>query len=233
MGKAGLAHRSEENSQRQVGDEGRIEVGNDRAFGRVGQPHHGYPGERVEGARYSGRPPFRGGAGLFTEPIESAGITKSLKKKPKINPRIIDAVDEMVIKLSRETVKTSELKTREAVAALREQLARGMSRGEATEKLAARVKKIFHDPTRAYTIALTESRRATNAGQVMAARESGRARGMKWLTSPNGCRLCKKLNGKVVKFDKPFHVDKAGGPYAITYHPPLHPHCVCSLGEVY
>ena len=130
-----------------------------------------------------------------------------------------------------ETNRTSRLHLLEARAALRRELAEGLSQGEAVKKLAARVRRIFDTP-RARTIAITETSRATHASQMLAAQESGVVQGLQWLTPSDSCDRCLPLAGKVVKLGEPFVVLPGGGPYAVVRHPPYHPHCRCSVSEI-
>jgi len=128
-----------------------------------------------------------------------------------------------------ETNRTATREINEAKAALREGLAEGLSLGEAGQSLTARTRELFDDPMRAHRIAGTEASRATHAGMVSLAQETGVAKGSRWLASSDACDLCQSLNGKVVAFGEPFHVDPKGGPYSQWLHPPGHPSCHCSI----
>lgn len=116
--------------------------------------------------------------------------------------------------------------------AVRLELGEGLSRGEGTKEINARMGKLFMDPMRAARIGQSEASRAMHNGSMMAAHQSGVASGLEWLASSDCCPLCAALAGKQVKFGEPFHVDPKGGPYAATYHPPRHPHCACSTMSV-
>lgn len=159
--------------------------------------------------------------------------------KALTNPKVIDAVDAAVLIFCRETLATATRDLDEAIADLRTVLRAGLKRGDkplshttAAALLAGRVRQIFADPARAARVAATEYARATYGGQTMAAKERG-AKYKTWLASGNACTRCMELHGKRVKIDKPFFVDKVGGPYASVYHPPAHPHCHCDQMETY
>ena len=145
------------------------------------------------------------------------------------NPKILDAVDAATMQFCRETNDTATSELTQAVRDLRSLLKRGLERGEATSLLARKIRQIFADPGRAWRIATTESSRAIHAGDLMAAKDSELAQTKSWLASSDACDRCLDLADKgEVELDKPYYVDPKGGPYAIVYHPPLHPSCFCS-----
>jgi hypothetical protein len=146
------------------------------------------------------------------------------------NPRILDAVDAAALSFCRETLDTVAGDVQEALADLRGVLREGVPRGDAQRVIARRVRRVFADPYRAFRIAVTESSRATHGGQLLAARDLG-ATVKTWSASPGACPRCLALDGKQVGIDEPFEVDPRGGPYAVTSHPPLHPHCDCDMTE--
>lgn len=164
-------------------------------------------------------------ASVLKEPRRRRGRAYYLQRV-KLTPRILDAVDEATLKLCRETVDTATIQTRHLADELRRQLRAGLKRQEALALLTERIQRIFADPARAHRIAVTESARAINGGRFLAAKDAGVKR-KRWLISRSPCAICKTLEGKVVPLDKPFHVDPAGGPYATSHYPPIHPHDKC------
>jgi SPP1 gp7 family putative phage head morphogenesis protein len=118
----------------------------------------------------------------------------------------------------------------DALVFTRDQLLRSINRGESIEQMTRRVGKIFRDPKRARMIAATESSRAVHAGRMHAAKEAGVTK-TEWLANSGACPRCEALNGKQVEIGKPFDVT-GSGPYARTYHPPLHPRCGCGIREM-
>ncbi|HEY8424385.1 MAG TPA: phage minor head protein, partial [Limnochordales bacterium] len=96
--------------------------------------------------------------------------------------------------------------------------------------------------TRAEMVARTETIRASNAGALMAYRYAG-VQMVEWLPAGDACPYCKALEGKrwaagSVLFDigDEWHPEGVERPFRITYepvrHPPLHPHCRCTLVPV-
>lgn len=171
---------------------------------------------------------------------EAAFVGKGLvtKAAPKItssfdlfNPKVLDAVDAAAFAFCRETMETAVGRLSEVLEKLRAALKAGLSRGDAIKALAAKVREIFASPERAFRIAVTESSRAINGGQLLAAKESGVAKSKTWLASADACARCLELDGKNVPLNAPFYVDSKGGPYATVMHPPLHPYCMCTFTE--
>jgi hypothetical protein len=164
--------------------------------------------------------------------------TRVLKAEPLgiafdlTNPHVAEAVRRLVFDFCQETLATSTMRVHEALDALRRELAEGLERGEALQRLSARVGEIFGDPRRAFIIAATEASRAAHAGQLLAAEESGVVGGLRWLSSSDCCDACAALDGRVVRLGEPFTVTGGKAAYATVLHPPLHPHCMCSVTEV-
>lgn len=148
------------------------------------------------------------------------------------NLKIVDAVRQMVFTFATSTLETSRHETEEAYSLLREELEEGLTKGEAVNRLAKRVGTIFDNPSRAYLVARTEAVRATHAGQLLAAEESGVVKGLRWMASPGACPLCAKLNGVEVFLGQDFAVDPGAGRYGRVPHPPRHPRCTCTTEEV-
>ncbi len=148
------------------------------------------------------------------------------------NPRILDAVDAAAFAFCRETLATATDELQASLDDLRKLLRAGLARGDALRLLGQEVGRIFADPQRAFRIAATEASRASNGGQLMAARESGVVVGKRWLASSSACERCLDLDGEERALDEPFWVDPKGGMYAICQFPPLHPHCFCSFTEL-
>ncbi len=141
------------------------------------------------------------------------------------NPSILQAIDEATMLFCSATNNTATVDLNTAVSRLRSELKEGLIGGEAHTDLAKRVQTLFNDPSRARTIAVTESSRATNGGSIISYQKSGVVEGSQWLTTSDPCPLCDELDGEERPFGEPFTVKKGGGPYAVVYHPPLHPHC--------
>lgn len=172
-------------------------------------------------------------AGLSHNPGGLGDIHRLVRKSLGLgfnnrNPKIADAVDELVLKFCRETNKSMVNSVKETKAKIRELVAKGLARGIATSVLHAQIRKLFTDPARAFRITVTEAARASAAGEIMAWKDSGVVTKKRWLAGANSCDKCIDLEDLGdIPLDKPFHVDPDGGPYAITYHNPFHPHCTC------
>jgi len=89
------------------------------------------------------------------------------------------------------------------------------------------------DPSRAETIARTETMKASNAGQQLAwdqAAEEGLLTGdesMEWIVTPDDrlCPICEPLDGQTVPLGGMFDVDGED-----VEGPPAHPNCRCTVG---
>lgn len=80
--------------------------------------------------------------------------------------------------------------------------------------------------SRAAQIALTETAWAINTAKMVACRQKGRK--VRWRLNGKGCKVCKRLNGRVRIPGKVFVVHDG----VAIYNPPIHPHCKCSLSQV-
>ncbi len=149
------------------------------------------------------------------------------------NPRVYDAVDAAAFAFCRETNETATRELSQALVDLRKLLKRGLGRGDAIAILARKVREVFADPRRAFTIAITETSRAVNGGEFIAAKESGVATHKEWVASSDACPLCLSIADKgEIPMDEPFYVDPRGGPYAVCMFPPVHPHDFCTWNPV-
>jgi hypothetical protein len=149
-----------------------------------------------------------------------------------VNPMVAEQVRRMVFDFASSTNATSRMRVAEAIEWLRRALAQGIDERVALAEMTRRVQRIFADPQRAATIAITESSRAMHGGQFLAAKQSDIVTGKRWLASSDACPLCLALNGKEVELDEDFAVDPGGGPYARIPYPPRHPNCFCTWVEV-
>lgn len=145
-------------------------------------------------------------------------------------PQVQSSILDMVLHLAQSTLDTAIGDARLAVERVQEELEEGVLGGETNERISERIGQIFSDPDRARRIAVTETARVMHAGQLSAAIESGVVTGMRWLASSDACPRCEKLDGVVVPLGKPFDITGTG-PYSRTFHPPLHPHCMCTITE--
>jgi hypothetical protein len=115
-----------------------------------------------------------------------------------------------------------------ALDALRAEMAEGLSEGEAYDQLAVRVGAVFDEleTTRCEMIARTEGSRATHAGDMMTAAESGVVKTVEWLASGDACDKCEDFARKgPIPLGHKFGEDD----YGVILHPPGHPNCMCSV----
>lgn len=145
------------------------------------------------------------------------------------NPKILDAVDNHAFIFARSTLETATTDLKTAMVSLRQLMREGLEAGAAHKLLAKKIREIFSNPNRAFTIAQTESSRFTHLGQIDAAQEAG-ATHKRWLSSWDCCPKCAELEGKLVRLNEPFVIDGTG-PYSRVLCPPRHPHCSCSMTE--
>lgn len=141
-----------------------------------------------------------------------------------LSPKVLEAVRTAVFAFCQSTLDTAISDVDTALATLREELAAGLTAGEATANLNRRVGEIFTDPFKSSRIAQTEVSRAVHSGGLLAAQESGVVKGLRWEASADACKkICLPLDGKVVVLGQPFFIDPKGGPYAVVNTAPAHP----------
>lgn len=153
------------------------------------------------------------------------------------NPHVASKIQSASLSFCQSTNATTSKALNVALADLRGELVAGVATtGEAIPKLTKRVNSIFDsaEKSRARRIAQTEASRAVHAGQEEAAKQSGLVAGWEWLLSSDACPLCQMIGrrAKYVRLDQPFAVIGDNPSYSSITHPPLHPHCNCTVVEV-
>lgn len=150
-----------------------------------------------------------------------------------LRAEVIQSLQSAAFAFAQSTLETAQTDARKAVQAAREALRQGITRGESTRKLNARMVQIFNDPHKAARVAQTEASRAFGMGQVEAAKKSDVVTALEWLASSDSCDKCSSINRKRVRPGEPFYVHQGGKPeYQYVYSPPLHPHCMCTVKSV-
>jgi hypothetical protein len=154
-------------------------------------------------------------------------------------PQVQEAIDSASMRFAQSTNRTTSLQLNRAIGRLREELAQGLlAPGTNTvRELTRRVAIIFNraEMYRARSIAVTESSRAVHGGQVIAAKESGIVRGLKWLCSADACDLCQQIaadNRGGIPLGGIFATVGGDPDYSDIPHPPAHPNCMCTITEV-
>lgn len=170
----------------------------------------------------------------FGQHLGRIAVQKSVRMDFSVhNPKVADAVDELVLKFCRETNKAVVGSVKETRKKIKELIAKGLAKGTATLVLHQQIRKLFTDPKRSWRITVTEIPRASAAGEIMSWKESGAVTKKRWLAHPDACDRCLALEDLGdIPLDKPFWVDPEGGPYGVVMHNPLHPHDQCSIVPV-
>jgi hypothetical protein len=153
------------------------------------------------------------------------------------NPELAPAIRSQAFDLCDATNATTHLEVEAAYQGLRDKLQSGLiDEPAATEGLVGLVREVFLDAAtwRARRIATTEASRAVHAAELMAARRSGIVIGFRWLLSSDACPLCQRVAAEVgaVRLGEPFAVTSDHATYGLAYHPPLHPHCQCTVESI-
>lgn len=97
--------------------------------------------------------------------------------------------------------------------------------GETTDQAAARINKRIGNPSRAATIARTESVTSYQLGMLTFGRASG-AIGREWQSTSGACEICGPLDGRIVRIDDNFNSE-------VGANPPAHPNCRCGQRLIY
>lgn len=136
------------------------------------------------------------------------------------------------------TNATTSMEINNALDHLRMDIANGIVDGKNTPRELTKIVSGVFDKAekwRAKRIAVTESSRAVHGGQLLAAAKSGVVSGFKWLLSDDACPMCQRIAAEhpdgVILGDS-FANSGKEGPYALTYHPPAHPSCMCTVTEI-
>lgn len=153
------------------------------------------------------------------------------------NPHTESMIRRASFDFSASTNATTAQSLDKALDKLREELIAGVVKsGESVEALTDRVNSIFTkaEEWRARRIAQTEASRAVHAAQDEAGRQSGVVAGWEWLLSGDACPMCQTVarRARSVRLGQPFAEIGDNPTYRHVRHPPLHPHCNCTMLEV-
>jgi len=135
---------------------------------------------------------------------------------PQLKKWLADYVFKFSEKL--ETVNTEKL---------RAILDTGFEQGKTIPEIMKDVNGLFDSWNiyRAEIITRTEVSRASNEAAIEAYRQSGVVEQKQWLTAPDCCDICAKMDGDVVGLEDTFFDDDYGDGMT----PPRHPSCRCSV----
>ena len=108
--------------------------------------------------------------------------------------------------------------------------------GESVRELTKRVLTIFDGLSKSHAtmVAATEASRAVHAAELTADVESEVVAGLELLISSDACPLCRKVATECrrVRLGESFAVIGSNEHYKNIRHPPIHPHCQCTIVEV-
>jgi hypothetical protein len=153
------------------------------------------------------------------------------------NPYLRQKIQTQALRFCRSTNETTSKRLDTALALLRQSLAEGLvEQGDAVPELRKRVSAIFEGMTRwkAHQIAVTEASRAVHSAQIEADVQSEVVAGLELLLSSDACDLCRKIYNECrnVRLGHAFAQIGHDPDYSLIRHPPLHPHCQCSVIEI-
>ncbi len=154
-----------------------------------------------------------------------------------VNPHLRDQIYSQSFAFCQSTNDATSLRLGTALARLKDHFAAGLAtEGETVRQLTGRVQSIFDglSTSHARMIAATEASRAVHAAELTADLESEVVAGLELLLSSDACPLCRKIATECrrVRLGESFAVIGDNPHYKDIRHPPLHPHCQCTIIEV-
>ena len=154
-----------------------------------------------------------------------------------VNPHLNAQIQKQAFAFCEATNATTTKRLHQSLESIRQQFVIGMvEEGESVRELTNRVKYVFEglSTSHARSIAATEASRAVHAAELTADVESDVVAGLELLLSGDACPLCRKIAAecKRVRLGQPFATIGSNPHYKDVRHPPLHPHCQCTMIEV-
>jgi hypothetical protein len=152
-------------------------------------------------------------------------------------PEVIDAARTAALDLCEETVQTFTRDLNTTLEGIRGDIAASIQSGETAGDTVNRVAKWVDENSRwrARRIAVTESARAYNQGQVAATQSYDFVAGYELLLSSDACPLCHAIHRQCPKIPKGGSFGQNGNnkTYKDLKFPPFHPNCRCTLVTVF
>ena len=153
------------------------------------------------------------------------------------NPHLEATIRGQALAFCQSTNDTTSKRIGDALRDLRAELTKGMvEEGESVRELTKRVQYVFENLSKSHAtmIAATEASRAVHAAELAADVESEVVAGVELLLSSDACPLCRKIatECKRVRLGDDFAVIGSNPNYRNIKHPPIHPHCQCTMIEV-
>lgn len=156
-------------------------------------------------------------------------IVQRSTRDPDLPPRTASQ-----IVLSDEFVLSRSIKP-DVRSAIRAALALSFDEGLTYESLGHAIEKLGIPPEKAFSIACTESARASSIENLESMRASG-CRSKQWLVGGSPCVMCQYIAAKVEARGGSIHIDE---PFAVAgeikgvrrdiYYPPAHNKCCCDI----
>lgn len=153
------------------------------------------------------------------------------------NPHVLEAARTATLDLCKETVDTFQRDTLKTLDGIRADLAASIESGETGGELTNRLAQWVDENARwrARRIAVTESARAYNLGQLEAVKDLDFVAGFKLLLSADACPMCHMIHRlcPIIRKGGTFGENGKNATYKDLKFPPFHPGCRCALQEVF
>lgn len=153
------------------------------------------------------------------------------------NPHILEAAHSATLDLCKETIATFQRDALATLDGMRADLAASIESGETGGELTNRIAQWVDENARwrARRIAITESARAYNLGQMAAVESLDFIAGFKLLLSADACPMCHMINRlcPIIRKGGSFGKNGKNETYRDLKMPPFHPGCRCALQEVF
>ena len=153
------------------------------------------------------------------------------------SPQIIEAARTATLDLCQETVDKFLVDVGTGLNEIRREVATSIEQGETLGNTVNRVSKWLDDESRwrARRVAVTESARAYNAGNMAATNEADFVAGYKLILSADACPMCHMIARlcPVIPKGGSFGANGKNPTYRNLKMPPFHPNCRCTIGVVF
>lgn len=153
------------------------------------------------------------------------------------SPQVLEAARQAVLDLCQETIDTFTRDLDASLQGIRQEVADSIATGEVLADTVNRVGRWISDNARwrARRIALTESARAYNQGQIAAVEDLDFVVGQELILSDDACPLCHAIFRACPKIPKGGTFGSNGNKpaYKDLKFPPYHPFCRCTLVPIF
>lgn len=153
------------------------------------------------------------------------------------NPQILNQAHGAILDLCKETIDTFQRDLMTTLDGMRADLAASIESGETGGELTDRISQWVDENARwrARRIAVTESARAYNLGQMSSVMDLDYIAGFKLLLSADACPMCYMIHRlcPIIRKGGTFGQNGNNPTYKDLKAPPFHPGCRCALQEVF